>query len=197
MSLLPKGTQIVVATHNPGKLSEIQDLLHPLGLAAVSAASLGLPEPDETADSFAGNAILKAVAAAKASGLPALSDDSGLCVDSLGGAPGIYSARWAGPTKDFGLAMQKVESELAGNPDRRAHFICALCLAFPSGQQQVFEGRIDGNLVWPPRGSKGFGYDAMFVPENKIHTFGEIEPDEKHAMSHRAKAFKLFLEALA
>lgn len=196
MSLLAPGAKIVVATHNPGKLMEIQDLLRPLGLDAVSAGSLGLPEPEETGTTFAANAVLKAEAAAHASGLPALSDDSGLCVEALGGAPGIYSARWAGPAKDFNLAMQKVEAELAGHPDRRAHFICALCLAFPDGRHQIFEGRVDGRLVWPARGAKGFGYDPMFIPEGHAMTFGEMEPEAKHAMSHRARAFALFLEAL-
>jgi XTP/dITP diphosphohydrolase len=198
MSLLPKGTRLVVATHNPGKLTEINDLLRPLGFDAVSAASLGLAEPDETGDSFAANAILKAQASAMASGLPALSDDSGLCVDGLDGAPGIYSARWAGPSKDFSQAMQLVESELQkiGTSNRRAHFICALCLAFPDGTTHVFEGRVDGTLVWPPRGTRGFGYDAMFLADGESLTFGQMEPSEKHAMSHRARAFQLFLDAL-
>jgi XTP/dITP diphosphohydrolase len=198
MSLLPKGTRLVVATHNPGKLTEINDLLRPLGFDAVSAASLGLAEPDETGDSFAANAILKAQASAMASGLPALSDDSGLCVDGLDGAPGIYSARWAGPSKDFSQAMQLVESELQKirTSNRRAHFICALCLAFPDGTTHVFEGRVDGTLVWPPRGTRGFGYDAMFLADGESLTFGQMEPSEKHAMSHRARAFQLFLDAL-
>ncbi|MDP4823234.1 MAG: RdgB/HAM1 family non-canonical purine NTP pyrophosphatase [Aestuariivirgaceae bacterium] len=198
MSLLPKGTRIVVATHNPGKLTEINDLLRPLGLDAVSAASLGLPEPDETGSTFAANAILKAQASALGANLAALSDDSGLCVDSLDGEPGIYSARWAGPSKDFSVAMQLVEDELQkrGTSNRRAHFICALCLAFPDGKTHVFEGRVDGTLVWPPRGKRGFGYDAMFLPDGESLTFGEMEPDAKHAMSHRARAFKLFLDAL-
>ncbi len=198
MSLLPKGTRLVVATHNPGKLTEINDLLRPLGFDAVSATSLGLAEPDETGDSFAANAILKAQASAMASGLPALSDDSGLCVDGLDGAPGIYSARWAGPSKDFSQAMQLVESELQkiGTSNRRAHFICALCLAFPDGTTHVFEGRVDGTLVWPPRGTRGFGYDAMFLADGESLTFGQMEPSEKHAMSHRARAFQLFLDAL-
>ena len=198
MSLLPKGTRLVVATHNPGKLTEINDWLRPLGFDAVLAASLGLAEPDETGDSFAANAILKAQASAMASGLPALSDDSGLCVDGLDGAPGIYSARWAGPSKDFSQAMQLVESELQkiGTSNRRAHFICALCLAFPDGTTHVFEGRVDGTLVWPPRGTRGFGYDAMFLADGESLTFGQMEPSEKHAMSHRARAFQLFLDAL-
>jgi XTP/dITP diphosphohydrolase len=198
MSRLAQGTRIVVATHNPGKLTEINDLLRPLGLDAVSAGSLGLAEPDETGDTFAANAILKAQASAMGSGLPALSDDSGLCVDGLDGDPGIYSARWAGPSKDFSVAMQLVESELQkrSTNNRRAHFICALCLAFPDGKTHVFEGRVDGTLVWPPRGTKGFGYDAMFLPDGENLTFGQMEPDEKHAMSHRARAFKLFLDAL-
>ena len=198
MSRLAQGTRIVVATHNPGKLTEINDLLRPLGLDAVSAGRLGLAEPDETGDTFAANAILKAQASAMGSGLPALSDDSGLCVDGLDGDPGIYSARWAGPSKDFSVAMQLVESELQkiGTSNRRAHFICALCLAFPDGTTHVFEGRVDGTLVWPPRGTRGFGYDAMFLADGESLTFGQMEPDEKHAMSHRARAFKLFLDAL-
>ena len=196
MSLLAKGSRIVVATHNPGKLTEIQDLLRPLGLEAISAGSLGLPEPEETGLTFAANAIIKAEASATASGLPALSDDSGLCVAALDGAPGIYSARWAGPSKDFSLAMEKVEEALTGKANRAAHFICALCLAFPDGRHQVFEGRVDGTLVWPPRGTRGFGYDPMFFPEGESLTFGEMEPQEKHAMSHRARAFRLFLDAL-
>jgi len=194
---LQKGTRLVVASHNAGKVREINELIGPYGLDAVSAGALGLPEPEETETTFAGNARLKAVAAAQASGLAALSDDSGLEVAALGGAPGIYSARWAGPTKDFALAMQKVSDELtrvgawrSGEP--RAAFICALCLAWPDGRSEIFEGRIDGRLVWPPRGTHGFGYDPMFRPEGETETFGEMPAARKHAMSHRARAFALF-----
>lgn len=158
-------------------------------------ATLNLPEPEETGTTFAENAILKAKAAAEASGLPALSDDSGLSVNALGGAPGIYSARWAGPEKDFGLAMTRVNTELAGKDDRRAQFICALCLAWPDGHVDVFEGTVDGEIVWPPRGTKGFGYDPIFRPEGHAIAFGEMEPADKHAMSHRARAFEQLVEA--
>ena len=193
--------KLVVASHNPGKVREIGDLLRPLGISAMSAGELGLPEPEETEDSFEGNARLKAEAAAEASGLAALSDDSGLCVDALGGAPGIFSARWAGPDKDFVKAMQKVEHELrdryALSPDqRKAHFVCALCLALPGEASRVYRGEVHGTLVWPPRGSKGFGYDPVFQPEGHDITFGEMEPDAKHAMSHRARAFEQLVSAL-
>ena len=193
--------KLVVASHNPGKVREIADLLRPFGLAVVSAAELDLPEPKETEPTFEGNARLKAEAATKASGLAALSDDSGLCVDALGGAPGIYSARWAGPDKDFTRAMQKVEHELrdryALSPDqRRAHFVCALCLAIPGEQSKVYRGEVHGVLVWPPRGSKGFGYDPVFQPEGFDITFGEMEPEAKHAMSHRARAFAQLVDDL-
>ncbi len=195
---LATGTRLVVATHNPGKLREIRDLVVPHGLDAVSAGDLGLPEPEETGTTFAANAILKATAAAKASGLPALSDDSGLAVDCLGGDPGIYSARWAGPSKDFAIAMQLVADAVAAKdgwsttPGPAARFVCALCLAFPNGTEHVFEGIVDGHLVWPPRGTRGFGYDPMFVPEAGTLSFGEMEPAAKHAISHRARAFALF-----
>lgn len=197
---LKQGMRVVVASHNTGKLREISDLLVPYGLDAVSAAELDLPEPEETETTFAGNARLKAVAAAVATGLPALSDDSGLAVDALGGAPGIYSARWAGPDKDFNIAMRKVADEVRSRhgwtaPGPAAHFVCALCLAWPDGSNQVFEGRVSGVLVWPPRGMQGFGYDPMFRPEGHDVTFGEMEPERKHAMSHRARAFALFVEA--
>jgi len=189
-----------VASHNPGKVWEIRKLIAPFGIAAVSAGDLGLPEPDETETTFAGNARLKARAAAVASGSPALADDSGLEVDCLGGAPGIYSARWAGPGKDFGLAMRKVAEEVTARhgwslPGPRANFICALCLAWPDGRDEIFEGRIDGVLAWPPRGANGFGYDAMFLPDGQDTTFGEIDPAQKNAMSHRARAFELFRSA--
>ena len=191
------GTRLVVASHNPGKVWEIRKLIAPYGVEAVSAGDLGLPEPEETETTFAGNARLKARAAAVASGSPALADDSGLEVACLGGAPGIYSARWAGPGKDFGLAMRKVAEEVTarhgwGLPGPRANFICALCLAWPDGRDEIFEGRIDGVLVWPPRGANGFGYDAMFLPDALASTFGEIDPAAKNAISHRARAFELF-----
>ena len=187
--------KLVVASHNPGKVREIGDLLRPLGIEAVSAGELDLPEPDETEDSFEGNARLKAEAASDASGLAALSDDSGLCVDALGGAPGIYSARWAGPEKNFTTAMHKVEHELreryALSPDqRKAHFVCALCLAIPGQPSKVYRGEVHGVLVWPPRGDHGFGYDPVFVPLGRDQTFAELDPAEKHAMSHRADAFR-------
>ena len=186
--------KIVVASHNPGKVREIADLLRPLGIETVSAGELDLPEPEETETTFEGNARLKAEVAAAASGLAALSDDSGLCVDTLGGAPGIFSARWAGPSKDFRIAMQKVEHELrdryALSPNQRqAHFVCALCLAIPGQEPRVYRGEVHGVMVWPPRGEKGFGYDPVFQPEGHQITFGEMDPDAKHAMSHRARAF--------
>ncbi len=187
--------RLVLASHNPGKLREIDDLLRPFGVETIGAAALGLPEPEETGTTFAANATLKAVAAATASGLPALSDDSGLAVAALDGAPGIYSARWAGPGKDFALAMRKVEAALAGKDDRRAAFVCALALAQPDGHCDVYEGRIDGTLVWPPRGTRGFGYDPMFVAEGHVETFGEMAPAAKHAISHRARAFARLIAA--
>lgn len=192
---LEKGESLIVASHNQGKVREIRDLLAPFGITVRSAAELDLPEPEETEDSFAGNAALKALAAAKAAGLPALSDDSGLAVTALGGAPGIYSARWAGPSKDFQAAMARIHQELAETTDRSGAFICALCLAWPDGHTEIFEGRVDGDLVWPPRGEQGFGYDPMFQPTGDHRTFGEMEPTEKHAISHRARAFALLVEA--
>jgi XTP/dITP diphosphohydrolase len=184
-----EGGRLVVASHNPGKVREIGDLLRPFGFQAVSAAELGLAEPEETGTTFLQNAELKARAAAAAAGLPALADDSGLVVPALGGAPGIYSARWAGPGKDFRIAMERVQGELGDRSDRRAHFICALALAWPDGHVESFEGRVDGRLVWPPRGTRGFGYDPMFLPEGGDRTFGEMEPEAKHRISHRARAF--------
>ncbi|MBI1360596.1 MAG: RdgB/HAM1 family non-canonical purine NTP pyrophosphatase [Alphaproteobacteria bacterium] len=187
--------RIIVATHNPGKLKEIKDLLSPLGFRPASAGELGLPEPEETETTFRGNAELKALAAAKAAGEPALADDSGLAADGLSGAPGIYSARWAGPDKDFAAAMQKVEDGLAaeagpgGDVDRRASFVSVLSLAWPDGHVESFEGVVRGQLVWPPRGGRGFGYDPIFVPEGETQTFGEMDPAHKHAISHRALAF--------
>ena len=181
--------RLVLATHNPGKVVELADLLNPHGLDVVSAGELGLPEPDETETSFIGNARLKALSAATLSGLPAIADDSGLCVDGLGGAPGIYSARWAGPGKDFAVAMVRVNDEL-GDKTRTAHFICALCVAWPDGHTEVVEGRVDGTLVWPPRGGNGFGYDPMFLMDGKAQTYGEMPRAEKEADNHRARAFR-------
>ena len=191
--------KLVIATHNAGKLREIQALLAPFGMECLSAGELGLPEPEETGTTFIANAELKAVAAAKASGLPALADDSGLCVDALGGDPGIYSARWAGPTKDFTIAMAKVNAALdakGADASRAAHFICALSLAWPDGHVESFEGRVDGTLVWPPRGDKGFGYDPIFQPVGHSISFAEMDPAAKHAMSHRADAFAQLVAAL-
>ena len=199
MKLVP-GTRLVVATHNPGKVVEINDLVRPFGLDAVSAGELGLPEPEETETTFAGNARLKAVAAATASGLPSLSDDSGLEVECLGGDPGIYSARWAGPSKDFSAAMKKVADEVTkrqgwAGAGPRANFVCALCIAIPGREAEIFEGKVYGHLVWPARGSLGFGYDPMFLTDGLSQTFGEMEPDAKHAISHRAIAFAKFVDA--
>ena len=193
--------RIVVATHNAGKLAEMRELLEPFGVEAASAADLGLPVPDETGHMFAENAAIKAHAAAKATGLPALSDDSGLCVDALDGAPGLFTADWAGPGKDFHAAMERVMRELEKREatDRRAHFVSALVIAWPDGHEELFEGRVFGQVVWPPRGSKGFGYDPMFQPDGFAETFGELSSDEKHGidwskpepsgLSHRARAF--------
>jgi XTP/dITP diphosphohydrolase len=184
--------RLIIASHNTGKAREIAELLAPFGVEVISAASLKLPEPEETATTFVGNAELKARAAAATSRLPALADDSGLVVHALNGAPGIFSARWAGPMKDFSIAMARVQRELeAGNAsDRRAHFVAALSLCWPDGHCESFEGRVDGTLVWPPRGARGFGYDPMFVPDGYAITFGEMEPAAKHAISHRADAFR-------
>ena len=188
---------LVVASHNEGKVREIRDLLTPFGLELSSAGELFLPEPEETGETFQANAELKALAAAKASGHPALADDSGLCVEALNGQPGIYSARWAGPQKDFDFAMEKIRLGLIeeGTLDTRAYFICGLALAWPDGHVEYFEGRVDGELTWPPRGDKGFGYDPMFVPNGYEETFGEMDPEKKHAMSHRADAFRQLVDA--
>jgi XTP/dITP diphosphohydrolase len=187
--------KLVIASHNPGKVREIDDLLRPFGVETVGAAALGLAEPEETGTTFAANAELKARAAANAAKLPALADDSGLAVAALGGDPGIYSARWAGPNKDFSLAMRKVEDALKGKSDRRAKFVAALALAWPGGDCDVFEGKVEGTLVWPPRGDKGFGYDPVFVPDGHTITFGEMDPAKKHTMSHRARAFTKLIAA--
>ena len=183
--------RLVLATHNPGKVVELAELLGPFGVDIVSAGELGLDEPEETGATFIANAELKALAAAAASGFPALADDSGLCVDALGGAPGIYSARWAGPGKDFTVAMTRVRDALDLEGPRSAHFICALSLAWPDGHVESVEGRVDGQLSWPPRGDNGFGYDPMFIMEGKSRTFGEISRAEKEADNHRARAFVL------
>ena len=188
------GDRLVIASHNPGKVKEIAELLEPFAVAVVSAGDLGLPEPEETGATFAENAALKAHAAASASGLPALADDSGLVVPALDGAPGIYSARWAGPGKDFGIAMRKVETALAGKTDRRAYFACALAVAWPDGHVEAFEGEVHGALVWPPRGTHGFGYDPMFRADGHAETFGEMAPAAKHRISHRARAFRLLVD---
>ena len=192
--------RLVVASHNRGKIVEIAELVSPFGVEPVSAADLNLPEPEETGATFAANAELKARAAALATGLPALSDDSGLSVAALGGAPGIYSARWAGETKDFGRAMERIEEALqkagALSPEaRRAWFTCALSLAWPDGEILTVEGEVHGTLVWPPRGRNGFGYDPVFVADGHDLTFGEMDPAAKHAMSHRARAFALLKAA--
>jgi XTP/dITP diphosphohydrolase len=199
--------RLVIATHNAGKLTEMRELLMPYGIEAVSAGELGLSEPEETGTSFRANARIKAKAAAATSGLPAFADDSGLTVDTLGGEPGIYSARWAGPDKNFRHAMQAIENKLrergAREPGRRgAHFVSALCVAWPDGHVEEFEATVDGTLVWPPRGDKGFGYDPMFLPDGHSRTFGEMPSEEKHGLpprgkglSHRARAFLKLAEA--
>ena len=199
--------RLVIATHNPGKLREMRELLAAYGIDAVSAGELGLAEPEETGTSFAENARIKSAAAARAAVLPAFADDSGLAVDALGGEPGIYSARWAGAEKDFGSAMQKVDEALrargaAAPSQRKAHFVSALCVAWPDGHLEEFEARVDGTLVWPPRGTAGFGYDPMFLPDGHARTFGEMSAEEKHGLpprglglSHRARAFLMLAQA--
>jgi XTP/dITP diphosphohydrolase len=199
--------QLVIATHNPGKLNEMRELLAPHGITAVSAGELGLGEPKETGTSFRATARIPAAAAAKAAQLPAFADDSGLVVDALGGAPGIHSARWAGPDKNFARAMGEIDTKLravgATAPGQRtAHFVSALCVAWPDGHVEEFEGRVDGVLVWPPRGNQGFGYDPMFLPAGHDRTFGEMASEEKHGLpprgrglSHRARAFRKLAEA--
>ena len=199
--------RLVIATHNPGKLAEMRELLAPFGIAATSAGELGLPEPAETGTTFRANARIKAEAAARAANLPAFSDDSGLVVDTLDGEPGIYSARWAGPDKDFAGAMAKIDALLrargaTGPEQRKAHFVSALCVAWPDGHLEEFEARVDGTIVWPPRGDKGFGYDPFFLPDGHARTFGEMPSEEKHGLpprgrglSHRARAFTKLAEA--
>jgi XTP/dITP diphosphohydrolase len=194
---LRRGDRIVIASHNEGKVREIAALLAPFGIDCVSAGMLGLAEPEETGTSFADNAGVKAMAAARASGLPALADDSGLEVAGLAGEPGIHSARWGGPDKDFSLAMTRVHGalEAKSTTDWGANFTCALALAWPDGPVEVFEGRVFGTLVWPPRGRRGFGYDPIFMPEGESETFGEMEPARKDAISHRARAFAQLMAA--
>jgi XTP/dITP diphosphohydrolase len=190
---------LVIASHNAGKVREIGELLAPFKIEVISAGKLGLPEPEETGTTFEANAELKARAAARAAKLPALADDSGVVVPALGGAPGIYSARWAGPTKDFMMAMREVEARLARRgaqeADRGASFVAVLALAWPDEHLEMFRGEVHGRLVWPPRGDKGFGYDPMFVPDGHTITFGEMEPQAKHAISHRARAFEQLVAA--
>jgi len=191
--------KLVIASHNEGKVREIRALLAPYGIEPVSAKSLDLPEPEETGTTFVANAELKAMQAADLSGLPALADDSGLCVEALNGDPGIFSARWAGEAKDFCHAMRLVEDnlqKLGPETDRDAHFVCALALAWPDGHVEWFEGRVEGQLVWPPRGDQGFGYDPMFLPDGHDRTFGEMAADEKTPLTHRADAFRQLVAAV-
>jgi XTP/dITP diphosphohydrolase len=194
---LAKG-RLVAATHNKGKVVELKALFEPLGFDVVSAGELGLDEPVETEFTFAGNALLKARAAAKATGSPALSDDSGIAVTALGGMPGVNTADWAGHPRDFYVAMEKVERELQaiGATDRSAKFICCLAVVWPDGREETYQGEVHGDLVWPPRGDRGFGYDPVFIAKGETETFGEIDPDKKHAMSHRADAFAKLKAAL-
>ena len=194
---LPRGSVLIVASHNRGKVREIKALLGPHGIHPVSAGGLNLPEPEETGTTFAANAELKAHASAKGSGHAALADDSGLCVDALNGDPGIYSARWAGPTKEFRVAMTRIHDELRdkGLQTSKAHFVCALTVALPSGEAQTFLGEVHGTLSFPPRGDHGFGYDPIFIADGMDRTFAEIDPMQKHAMSHRAKAFEKLLHS--
>lgn len=193
--------KLVIASHNVGKVREIRALLGPYGVEPVSAAELDLPEPEETGTSFAANALIKAVSACDLSGLPALADDSGLCVEALGGEPGVYTANWAETSggRDWMLAMGKVDARLAALPtgtSRSAHFVCTLALVWPDGSDCLFEGRVEGCLVWPPRGDRGFGYDPMFAALDHEQTFGEMDPQAKHAISHRADAFRKLVSAV-
>lgn len=187
--------KLIIASHNPGKVREIGELLEPWSVVVVSASELNLPEPEETGLTFVANAKLKADAAALTAKLPALADDSGLSVSALDGAPGIYSARWGGPEKDFDHAMARVNEEIGTNPDRSAQFVCALALTWPDGHSEIFEGTVDGTLVWPPRGDRGFGYDPMFLANGDAGTYGEIDPAEKHENSHRAVAFRKLIDS--
>ena len=190
--------RLVAATHNKGKVAELKDLFEPLGFEVVSAIDLGLDEPEETEQTFAGNALIKARAACEATGAPALSDDSGLVVHALGGMPGVHTALWAGNPRDFGVAMQKVETLLAEirATDRSAYFACTLAVAWPDGAHEIFEGKAHGTLTWPPRGEKGFGFDPMFIPDGYHVTFAEMDPAHKHSISHRADAFAKLKAAL-
>lgn len=188
--------RLVLATHNRGKVAEIRPMLAGYVQELVCAADLGLPEPEETGTTFAENACLKAQAACRASGLPALADDSGLCVRALDGAPGIYSARWAEPNRNFQIAMERVHQQLGSATDQSAFFVCVLALAFPDGQTETFEGRVDGQIVWPPRGTQGFGYDPIFVPDGFSKTFSEMGPGEKDRLSHRRRAFDTLVKGL-
>jgi XTP/dITP diphosphohydrolase len=190
-----RGDKLVVASHNPGKIREIQTLLDPFGLHVLSTGEMGAPEPEETGDTFEANARLKARASAEFTGLPALADDSGFCVAALNGAPGIYSARWAGPDKNFDIAMSRLNEEMGSATDRTAWFVCCLSVAWPTGKVLTFRGEVWGDAVWPPRGDKGFGYDPMFQPTGHAITFAEMEPKTKHGISHRAQAFRLFVDA--
>ena len=195
MPKLKRGAKLVIASHNEGKVRELAELFAPFGIECVSAASLGLPEPEETGESFADNAKLKAMAAAQGSGLPALADDSGLEVTALGGAPGIHSARWGGSDKDFALAMARVNQALAKGSDGHANFTCVLAIASPDGSVALSEGKVFGTVVWPPRGTRGFGYDPIFVPDGYDETFGEMDPDLKNRLSHRMRAFEKLMAA--
>jgi XTP/dITP diphosphohydrolase len=186
---LARGSRLLLASHNPGKLAEIAELVRSFGVEVISSAAFGLPEPEESAQDFVGNACLKALAAARASDLPALADDSGFSVAALNGAPGVFSARWAGPSRNFGDAMRRVREEMADAADQRAWFTCALALAWPDGITATFMGRVDGTIRWPPRGDRGFGYDPMFRPVGAALTYGEMEPSAKQASSHRGRAF--------
>lgn len=195
MARLFDGNKLVIASHNKGKVGEIGELLAPFGVETVSVGELGLPVPVEDSDSFIGNAEIKSLAAAKAAGLPSLSDDSGLEVHGLGGDPGIYTADWAGPGRDFTIGMKAVIDKLGDNPNRSANFTCALSLAWPDGHTESFEGKVFGAVTWPMRGEKGFGYDPIFIPEGHDITFAEMDPVDKHAMSHRADAFRQLIDA--
>ena len=194
MRTLSQGSKIVLASHNAGKLREFSTLLAESGITVISAAELNLPEPEETEETFTGNAAIKALAAARASGLPALADDSGFCVAALDNRPGVYSARWGGPTKDMQIAMDRVHQEMGDSADHRAFFVAALCLAWPDGETRTAQGECHGTVVWPPRGDHGHGYDPMFVPEGGNRTFAEMTEAEKNAISHRGRALEQFLK---
>lgn len=195
MTRLFKGGELVIASHNQGKVREINDLLRPFNANVISAGDLGLPEPVEDGLTFIDNAKIKAHAATQISGLPALADDSGLVVHGLNNEPGIYSARWAGPSKDFTVAMKKVQKKLRNIEDKSAHFVCALALSWPDGHTECFEGKVFGRIIWPPRGKRGFGYDPIFIATGMDISFGEMQPGAKHAISHRAKAFEKLVKA--